>query len=71
MSVENRVDDIQVPGQYDEAVALDSNAPQDSMSGIMKIVPSDVDVSPSLHYYYYFFLEMLCFQGNFRSINIT
>ena len=35
-------------GQYDHGICVDPNAPQDSTGGIMKIVPSEVDVSLSL-----------------------
>lgn len=35
-------------GQYDHGICVDPNAPQDSAGGIMKIVPSEVDVSLSL-----------------------
>lgn len=48
IGTENRAKDIEVQGQYDHGVCVDPNVPQDSVSGIMKIVPSDVDVSLSL-----------------------
>ncbi|GMN61161.1 hypothetical protein TIFTF001_030258 [Ficus carica] len=42
-TVENRAEDIEAQGQYDDGICVDPNAAQDSVSGMMKIVPSDVD----------------------------
>ncbi|PON65403.1 E2F Family [Parasponia andersonii] len=43
IGTENRGKDIEVQGQHDQGISVDPNAPQDSVGGIMKIVPSDVD----------------------------
>lgn len=48
ITVENRAEDIEAQPQFDDGIGVDPNATQDSMSGMMKIVPSDVDVSLSL-----------------------
>ncbi|XP_024025052.1 transcription factor E2FB isoform X1 [Morus notabilis] len=43
ITVENRAEDIEAQPQFDDGIGVDPNATQDSMSGMMKIVPSDVD----------------------------
>lgn len=48
MVIENTAHDIELQGQDDHRICADPSASQDFMSGIMKIVPSDVDVSRSL-----------------------
>lgn len=42
---ENGMSDVGVQGQDDPTVSADVNASQDFVGGIMKIVPSEVDVS--------------------------
>lgn len=45
MVTEERGKAVEIQGQEDYRVSADPTAPQDFMSGIMKIVPSDVNVS--------------------------
>lgn len=62
-TVENRAEDIEAQGQYDDGICVDPNAAQDSVSGMMKIVPSDVDVSLSLIH-----MDMLDYRTIFNMI---
>lgn len=45
MVTEDRGKDVEIQGQEDDSICADPTASQDFMSGIMKIVPSDVNVS--------------------------
>jgi hypothetical protein len=45
MVTEDRGKDVEIQGQEDDSICADPAASQDFMSGIMKIVPSDVNVS--------------------------
>lgn len=65
--------EIQMPGHDDDRLSPDFNFSHDLAGGIMKIIPSDVDVSLRIHslfyplfwfgglsYDCYFFMSMLC-----------
>lgn len=61
---ESRGKEIEMQGQDAERQCSDLNASQDFVSGIMKIVPSDVDVSLVLDFYGYnsFLEDTICYK---------
>jgi hypothetical protein len=61
---ESRGKEIEMQGQDDQRMCSDLNASQDFVSGIMKIVPSDVDVSlvPDSYGYNSFLEDTICYK---------